>query len=122
MPQELQGITSGDEFLEKLPAFDGYYDELRRSAQKEKSVLRYVGVIDVKEGVIKAALEKLVLFLSALELFLSNGSSDTQKHIRLQHLSEVQTTLSCSTLSDTVLARSSSKVLEREPLSLLWES
>ena len=44
--------------MQKLPAFDAHYDELRQSAQKEKSVLRYVGVIDVNEGVIKAALEK----------------------------------------------------------------
>jgi homoserine dehydrogenase len=58
IPSELASITSGDEFVAGLPNFDGRYEELRESARKEGKVLRYVGVIDVQQGVVKAALEK----------------------------------------------------------------
>ncbi|KAF9517687.1 hypothetical protein BS47DRAFT_1371307 [Hydnum rufescens UP504] len=47
----------GDDFVRRLVDFDHEYDNLRRAAAKEGKVLRYVGVIDVAAGVIKAALE-----------------------------------------------------------------
>lgn len=58
IPKELEGIPTGDEFLQKLPQFDETFEKMRNDAKAEGSVLRFVGVIDVKEGVIKAALEK----------------------------------------------------------------
>jgi homoserine dehydrogenase len=41
-----------------LPAYDAEFDKLREEALKEGKVLRYVGVVDVKNRVIKASLEK----------------------------------------------------------------
>jgi homoserine dehydrogenase len=43
--------------VRRLVDFDHEYDALRSAAAKEGKVLRYVGVIDVAAGVIKAALE-----------------------------------------------------------------
>ena len=48
--------------MSRLPEFDTEFDTLRAEAQKEGKVLRYVGVIDVEKGVIKASLEKFVFF------------------------------------------------------------
>jgi homoserine dehydrogenase len=58
VPSELASVTSGDEFVAGLPKFDDRYEKLRESAKEEGQVLRYVGVIDVQQGVVKAALEK----------------------------------------------------------------
>jgi homoserine dehydrogenase len=41
-----------------LPEFDARFDGIRKEAAAEGKVLRYVGVIDVATGEIKAALEK----------------------------------------------------------------
>jgi homoserine dehydrogenase len=57
-PPPLELVTSGEEYVQKLPAFDGEFEDLRKSATSEGKVLRYVGVIDVKEGAIKASLER----------------------------------------------------------------
>lgn len=58
VPAELAGVASGDAFIEQLPAFDAHYDTMRAEAAKEGKVLRFVGVIDVQSGTIKADLEK----------------------------------------------------------------
>jgi homoserine dehydrogenase len=58
VPQELENVTSGDEFVRGLPQFDAKFEELRKEAKSEGKVLRYVGVIDVQTGTIKAALDK----------------------------------------------------------------
>lgn len=63
IPAELEGIKTGDEFLAKLPEFDARFDKMRAEAAQEKQVLRYVGVIDVASGLIKADLEKYVLIV-----------------------------------------------------------
>lgn len=42
----------------RLPEFDSDFDKLREEAHKEGKVLRYVGVVDVETGTIKASLEK----------------------------------------------------------------
>lgn len=60
VPSALDGIETGDEFIQRLPDFDNEFDELRSSAFKENQVLRFVGVIDVASGLIKADLEKFV--------------------------------------------------------------
>ena len=44
--------------MSRLPEFDGEFDKLREEAQREGKVLRYVGVVDVNTGEIKASLEK----------------------------------------------------------------
>lgn len=59
VPEPLQaaGIASGDEFVERLVEYDAGFESLRSKAAAEGKVLRYVGVIDVASGTIKAALE-----------------------------------------------------------------
>ncbi|KIJ25512.1 hypothetical protein M422DRAFT_193428 [Sphaerobolus stellatus SS14] len=58
VPEGLEDVVSGDEFLEKLPAFDEQYDKLRAEAFKEGKVLRFVGIIDVANKIVRASLEK----------------------------------------------------------------
>ncbi|THH11921.1 hypothetical protein EW145_g361 [Phellinidium pouzarii] len=58
VPPALTALATGDEFMTRLPEFDEEFDALRAEAQKEGKVLRYVGVVDVEKGIIKASLEK----------------------------------------------------------------
>jgi len=62
IPSELSSLTtspsSADEFVHRLAEFDSNFDTMRSDALKEGSVLRYVGVIDVTAGLVKADLEK----------------------------------------------------------------
>lgn len=57
-PAPLSDAKDGQEYVQRLPEFDGDYDALNKEAQQQGSVLRYVGVIDVKNKEIKASLEK----------------------------------------------------------------
>ncbi|PWN28971.1 putative HOM6-homoserine dehydrogenase [Jaminaea rosea] len=57
-PAPLESVTSGDEYVQKLPEFDGDFDKLNAAAREEGCVLRYVGVIDARAGEVKASLEK----------------------------------------------------------------
>ncbi len=47
IPKELESVSSGDEFLEKLPQFDDRMDALRKEAAQEGKVLRFIGTVDV---------------------------------------------------------------------------
>ncbi|KIK02416.1 hypothetical protein K443DRAFT_96889 [Laccaria amethystina LaAM-08-1] len=58
IPPELEGIPTGDEFLARLPAHDAQFAKLREDASKEGKVLRFVGVVDVQGGEVRAGLEK----------------------------------------------------------------
>jgi len=58
IPAALEGIATGDEFMARLPEFDAEFNKLREDAAKENQVLRFVGVVDVENGVVKAGLEK----------------------------------------------------------------
>jgi len=58
VPPELASVTSGDEFVARLPEFDEHYEKLREDAKQKGMVLRYAGVIDVEQKVVKAALEQ----------------------------------------------------------------
>ncbi|RMY98935.1 hypothetical protein D0862_07347 [Hortaea werneckii] len=58
IPKDLESCTSGDEFLQKLPAFDGQMEDLKASAAKEGKVVRFVGSIDVPGQKVKVGLEK----------------------------------------------------------------
>jgi homoserine dehydrogenase len=51
-------MHKGDEFVGRLPEFDAGFDNLRRAARKDGQVLRFVGVVDVATGEIKAGLER----------------------------------------------------------------
>ena len=58
VPAALESITDGELFVESLPKFDEGFEVLRKEAMAEGKVVRYVGVIDVKTGEVKASLEK----------------------------------------------------------------
>lgn len=58
IPKELESVSSGDEFLEKLPEFDSQMEELKNAAEKEGKVVRFVGSVDVPKGEVKVGLEK----------------------------------------------------------------
>ncbi|KAF2727963.1 hypothetical protein EJ04DRAFT_450269 [Polyplosphaeria fusca] len=58
IPKELESCASGDEFMQKLPEFDGKMDDLKKEADKEGKVVRFVGSVDVAKGEVKVGLEK----------------------------------------------------------------
>ncbi|KAF9078803.1 homoserine dehydrogenase-domain-containing protein [Rhodocollybia butyracea] len=58
IPAALEGIPTGDEFLQRLPEFDSDFDKMRKEASEEGMVLRFVGVVDGVKGEVKAGLEK----------------------------------------------------------------
>ncbi len=58
IPQELESVASGDEFLQRLPEFDVQMEETKVAAEKEGKVVRFVGSIDVAKGEVKVGLEK----------------------------------------------------------------
>lgn len=58
IPKELESVSSGDEFLEKLPGYDSQMEEVKVSAEKEGKVVRFVGSIDVASKQVKVGLEK----------------------------------------------------------------
>lgn len=58
VPSALEGIADGTAFVDRLPEFDAEFDKLRNEAAAEGAVLRFVGVIDVEKGLVKADLEK----------------------------------------------------------------
>jgi len=58
IPPELENIPTGDEFISRLPEFDSHFAEMRTAASSEGQVLRFVGVVDVVNGQVRAGLEK----------------------------------------------------------------
>lgn len=65
IPAALEGVPTGEEFLQRLPEFDDEFAKLRVEASNEGKVLRFVGVVDVENGQVRAGLEKYVLSCSA---------------------------------------------------------
>ncbi|KAI0694033.1 homoserine dehydrogenase-domain-containing protein [Cytidiella melzeri] len=58
VPDALTSVSSGSEFVDRLPEFDAEYEKLKREASQSGAVLRFVGVVDVENGIVKADLEK----------------------------------------------------------------
>jgi homoserine dehydrogenase len=58
IPKELESVSSGDEFLQRLPDFDAQMEETKVAAEKEGKVVRFVGSIDVAKKEVKVGLEK----------------------------------------------------------------
>jgi homoserine dehydrogenase len=54
----LSNAQTKEEYLERLAEGDEYFNNLREEARKEGKVVRYVGVVDVKEGKVEAKLGK----------------------------------------------------------------
>ncbi|KII87701.1 hypothetical protein PLICRDRAFT_125042 [Plicaturopsis crispa FD-325 SS-3] len=57
VPEALSDAATGDDFLARLPEYDVHFDTLRSEAARAGSVPRYVGVLDVANGKIKASIE-----------------------------------------------------------------
>lgn len=58
IPSELEGVGSGEEFVGRLHEFDGRVEEVKREAEGEGKVLRYVGSVDVAGGKVEVGLQK----------------------------------------------------------------
>lgn len=58
IPKELESVSSGDEFLEKLPAFDQQMEETKAAAEKAGKVVRFVGSIDTASKQVKVGLQE----------------------------------------------------------------
>jgi homoserine dehydrogenase len=58
VPPALSDAKTKEEYLSRLEEGDAYFDEIRSEARKECMVVRYVGVVDVKEGKVEAKLGK----------------------------------------------------------------
>lgn len=48
VPKPLQSVASADEYMSRLPEFDGDMENLRKEAEAAGECLRYVGVVDVR--------------------------------------------------------------------------
>ncbi|BFZ54284.1 Homoserine dehydrogenase [Savitreella phatthalungensis] len=59
IPDGLQSCKSGDEFVAGLPQYDADMDALKKSADGEGKVLRFVGSLDTRSGEVKVSLEKV---------------------------------------------------------------
>ena len=58
IPKELESCSSGDEFMEKLPQFDGQMEDVKAAAEKSGKVVRFVGSIDFVTKSVKVGLEE----------------------------------------------------------------
>ncbi|KAL6719008.1 Homoserine dehydrogenase [Lecanora helva] len=59
IPKELEGVSSGEVFLERLGEFDERMEEVKEGARREGKVVRFVGSVDVVGKGVKVGLEKL---------------------------------------------------------------
>jgi len=50
VPEPLRAVQSAQEYMQRLPEFDGDMAKKLQEAQASGEVLRYVGVVDVKNG------------------------------------------------------------------------
>lgn len=60
IPKPLESVAEVPEFMEKLPQYDADLDKIRKEAEAEKKVLRYVGKVDLSGGnkSVKVGIEK----------------------------------------------------------------
>lgn len=57
IPKALESAASSDEFMKRLPEFDGEMEKYKEDAVKQGKVVRYVGNVDVPKGEVKVGLE-----------------------------------------------------------------
>lgn len=57
IPKELEGVGSGEAFMERLSEFDGRMVEVKNEAGREGKVVRFVGSVDVDRKALKVGLE-----------------------------------------------------------------
>ncbi|CAL8578090.1 Homoserine dehydrogenase [Xanthoria parietina] len=58
IPTELESCSSGDEFLERLPAFDDEMEKVKAKAEEKGKVVRFVGSIDVARKAVEVGLKE----------------------------------------------------------------
>lgn len=58
IPKDLESIESADEFISKLPNYDGDIQKVKEEALAENKVLRFVGKVDFKENKVSVGINK----------------------------------------------------------------
>ncbi|KAI9717282.1 MAG: hypothetical protein M1812_004809 [Candelaria pacifica] len=58
IPKQLESASSGDEFMSKLGDYDADMEKIKKEAESEGKVVRFVGSIDVPKNEVKVGLEK----------------------------------------------------------------
>ncbi|EIW71019.1 hypothetical protein TREMEDRAFT_37511 [Tremella mesenterica DSM 1558] len=58
VPSVLQDANTKEDYLQRLEEGDEYFDKIRKEAENEGMVIRYVGVVDIVEGKVEAKLAK----------------------------------------------------------------
>jgi homoserine dehydrogenase len=58
VPQELQAVQSGEEFLQRLPEFDNQMEMHKAAAEREGKFVRFVGSIDMPSREVKVGMER----------------------------------------------------------------
>ncbi|SCU91838.1 LAFA_0F06172g1_1 [Lachancea sp. 'fantastica'] len=58
IPKPLESVSSGDEYLAKLPEYDHEMDQLKQEAAAENKVLRFVGKVDFPNNLVSVGIEK----------------------------------------------------------------
>ena len=58
IPKALESCKTADEFMSQLPDFDGQVEEVKKEAEAESKVLRYVGSVDLTKGELEVGLRK----------------------------------------------------------------
>lgn len=61
IPKALESAKDGDEFVARLHEYDGEIEKVKKEAEAEGKILRYVGTIDVQKGEIEVGLRKFDL-------------------------------------------------------------
>ncbi|KAF5861281.1 hypothetical protein ETB97_000397 [Aspergillus alliaceus] len=59
IPQELQSMSSGNEFLDRLPEFDEQMEAHKAAAEREGKYVRFVGGVDMASKEAKVGIESL---------------------------------------------------------------
>lgn len=58
IPKDLESIKSADEFLAKLPEYDGDIQKIKEDALSQKKILRFVGQVDFKANKVSVEIGK----------------------------------------------------------------
>lgn len=59
IPKALESAASGDEFLQRLPEFDAEMESVKKEAEAQGKVVRFLGSIDMATKAVKVGLEKV---------------------------------------------------------------
>ncbi|CEP65043.1 homoserine dehydrogenase LALA0_S18e00430g [Lachancea lanzarotensis] len=58
IPKPLESVSSGEEYLQKLPDFDHEMEQLKQEAAADNKVLRFVGKVDFPNNLVSVGIEK----------------------------------------------------------------